>query len=737
MENNIWQEMGLTDSEYEEICRVLDREPNFTELGMYSVMWSEHCSYKHSKKTLRLFPVDGEHVLQGPGENAGVVSIGDGLAVVFKVESHNHPSAIEPYQGAATGVGGILRDIFTMGARPIALLNSLRFGPLDSRKTRYLFDGVVEGIGGYGNCVGIPTVAGEVYFEDCYRGNPLVNAMAVGVLPEDKLSLSSASGVDNLVVLVGARTGRDGIHGVTFASEELGEDSEEKRPSVQVGDPFMEKLLIEACMEVVHKNLVVGMQDLGGAGLTCAVTETASGGGTGMEIELNKVPCREKDMRPDEIMLSESQERMLFIVENDKIDEVRDIFSRWELPFSVIGKVTADGLVNVYHDGKLVASVPAQSVADGAPEYDPDCREPDYIKSIKQADAGDVSMPPDADCDSSLLEVLSSPTIADKEWVWRRYDHMVRISTVVKPGAADAAVLRLRDSQKGLAVTLDGNGRHVYLDPYRGGIMAVAEAARNISCTGGKPLGITDCLNFGNPEKPEIFWQFKEAVAGMVDACHVLQLPVVGGNVSFYNEVEETAIYPTPVIGAVGVLDDVRAHTTMSFQNEGDVVVMLGSGNLSLGGSEYQKVVHGQVFGSIAEVDLKMERALQELLQELIASNMLTSAHDISDGGMAVTIAECCMGGKLGAEVGVTGWEESAELMLFGEGAGRVIVSMPPEITTQVQEIARSKDVSFTHMGEVKGGRLKMHVDGEVKIDLSLSQIESSWREAIPWKMKS
>ncbi len=730
MEKKLWRQMGLKDTEYEKIREDLGgRDPNFVELGIYSVMWSEHCSYKHSRRMLRSFPTSGERVLQGPGENAGVLDIGDGLAVAFKIESHNHPSAIEPYQGAATGVGGILRDIFTMGARPVALLNSLRFGPPDTPRARYLIDGIIEGIGGYGNCVGVPTVAGEVYFEECYRENPLVNAMAVGIMTAENLVRGVASGEGNLVVLVGARTGRDGIHGVTFASEELSEESEEKRPAVQVGDPFTEKLLIEACLEIMERKLAVGVQDLGGAGLSCAVTETASRGGTGLQINLDNVPCREEGMEPYEIMLSESQERMLLIIEEEKLEECRAVFERWKLAFSVMGRVTGDGYVRITHGGKEVASVPARSVADGAPEYDPESREAEYYHRLRIWDTESVSLP--EDYDDVLKKLLSSPNIASKEWVYRRYDHMVRTSTVVPPGSADAAVLRLSGTEKGLAVTVDGNGLQTYLDPYRGGMMAVAEASRNLSCTGAEPLGITDCLNFGNPEKPEIFWQFRRAVEGMSEACRCLGLPVVGGNVSFYNEAGNTAIYPTPVVGAVGLLDDVTAHATMGFKNEGDMVLLLGAGTPSLSGSEYLKTIHGTVAGALPELDLEQEKALQELVRNSIREGLLSSAHDLSEGGLAVALAESCIRGGMGAVIDLPDEELRADNVLFGEAPSRIIISVEPGLKPALEKKAAEFGIRTVCMGVVAPGSLKISVNNKHLINLPIQQLDLSWRQSM------
>lgn len=733
MKAGVWRDFGLKDSEYEMIVALLGREPNFVELGMYSVMWSEHCSYKNSKEVLRSFPTKGERVLQGPGENAGIVAIGDGLAVCFKIESHNHPSAIEPYQGAATGVGGIIRDIFTMGARPIALLNSLRFGPLSDPRVRYTMGGVVAGIAGYGNCIGIPTVGGEVYFDRCYQGNPLVNAMCVGLLEVDKIKRGRAAGVGNAVILVGARTGRDGIHGVTFASEELTAASEEKRPAVQVGDPFMEKLLLEACLELIDNNDLVGIQDLGGAGLTCATSEMASRAGTGMEIELDQVPRRETGMSAYEIMLSESQERMLMVVEPDKEERVHSVFRRWGLDATTIGRVTADGILRVRLGGEVVAEVPARSLAEDAPAYCPEYREPAYRSSVLCLDQG--AIPDVTDADGVLLELLASPNIAGKEWVWRQYDHMVRTCTVVLPGS-DAAVLRIRGTKKGLAMTCDCNSRYVYLDPYTGGKIAVAEAARNLVCSGAEPLAVTDCLNFGNPEKPEIFWQFRNAVAGMSEACRALGTPVTGGNVSFYNETNGEAVYPTPTVGMVGLLDDVELRCTQDFKQEGDLIVLLGETLPELGGSEYLAVRHNLVCGHPPELDLEKERALQKTVLAAIRGQLAVSAHDLSEGGLAVALAECCFTGSLGAKVDLARGNLRTDELLFGESQSRVLLSLPEGKLASLRELAAENAVPLQLLGRVGGEKLRITVDSRLLADLPVTLLEENWRGAIACYMK-
>ncbi|MCL5981308.1 MAG: phosphoribosylformylglycinamidine synthase subunit PurL [Firmicutes bacterium] len=733
MKAGFWRELGLKDQEYEMIVDILGREPNYVELGMYSVMWSEHCSYKNSKEVLRTFPTTGERVLQGPGENAGIVDIGDGLAVCFKIESHNHPSAIEPYQGAATGVGGIIRDIFTMGARPIALLNSLRFGPLSDPRARYIMGGVVAGIAGYGNCIGIPTVGGEVYFDRCYQGNPLVNAMCVGLLEKDKIKRGQAAGIGNAVILVGARTGRDGMHGVTFASEELSEASEERRPAVQVGDPFMEKLLLEACLELIDSHDLVGIQDLGGAGLTCATSEMASRAGTGMEIELDQVPCRETGMTPYEIMLSESQERMLLVVEPAKEERVHQVFRRWGLDATTVGRVTADGDLRVRMGGQVVAEVPARSLAEEAPVYCPEYREPSYLQETM---ALNLSAIPDVtDTGSTLLALLASPNIASKEWVWRQYDHMVRTCTVVLPGS-DAAVLRLRGTKKGLAMTCDCNSRYAYLDPYTGGKIAVAEAARNLVCSGAEPLAVTDCLNFGNPEKPEIFWQFRSCVAGISEACRVLGTPVTGGNVSFYNETNGEAIFPTPTVGMVGLLDDVKLRCTLDFKQTGDLLVLLGETFTELGGSEYLAVQHGLVRGRPPALDLGKEQALQKLVLAAIRQGLVASAHDLSEGGLAVALAECCFGHSLGAAVTLNSGNLRTDALLFGESQSRILLSLPEEKLTALQDLAAVAGVPLQKLGHVGGETLEISVDGRLLVDVPVILMRDKWREAIACYLK-
>ncbi|WP_422448066.1 phosphoribosylformylglycinamidine synthase subunit PurL [Thermoanaerobacterium sp. DL9XJH110] len=729
------RKLGLTDYEYDEIVKTLGREPNHLELGMYSVMWSEHCSYKNSKRVLKRFPTDGPQVLQGPGENAGIVDIGDNLAVVMKVESHNHPSAVEPYQGAATGVGGIIRDIFTMGARPVALLDSLRFGDLDDPRVKYLFGGVVSGIADYGNCMGIPTVGGEVYFDESYKDNPLVNAMCVGLIRHDGIVRGRAAGIGNSVMLVGSATGRDGMHGASFASEELSEDSVAKRPSVQVGDPFMEKLLLEACLELLKNEWVVGIQDLGAAGLTSSSCETAARAGSGIELDVALVPRREEGMTPYEVMISESQERMLVIVEKGHEEEVRKIFEKWDLNAVKIGTVTDDGMLRVLENGRVVAEVPARSLAEGAPTVKRESRRPAYMDKI-DFDISKITLP--GDLNGVLLRLLSSPNIARKEWVYRQYDHTVRTDTVVPPGS-DAAVLRIKGTKKGIALTADCNGLYCYLDPYEGGKQAVAEAARNLVVSGARPLAITDCLNFGNPEKPEVYYQFEKCVDGMAEAARFLGTPVISGNVSFYNETKDSAIFPTPVVGMVGVLEDVEKCCTMAFKNEGDIVVLLGENTDELGGSEYLKEVFGIKGGRPPRVDLRKEKKVQECCLKAIELGIVHSAHDISEGGLAVALAESCIAGNLGFSGDIDD-DVRSDALLFGEGQSRIIVSLPEENLSILQKLAAEIGVKTRVLGFVKKDRLKIEVkrQGRVvgRVDVSVEKIADVWRNAIRWKIE-
>lgn len=721
---------GLSVEEYQKVLEILGREPNLVELGIFSVMWSEHCSYKSSKVYLKNFPTTAQWVIQGPGENAGVIYIGDGIGVVFKMESHNHPSFIEPYQGAATGVGGILRDIFTMGARPVANLNSLRFGSLEDPKQRYLLNGVVAGIAGYGNCMGIPTVAGEVYFNDCYKGNILVNAMTVGLVRVDKIFKGSASGIGNPVIYVGSKTGRDGIHGATMASAEFGEGSEEKRPTVQVGDPFTEKLLLEACLEVFKTDYVVGIQDMGAAGLTSSSFEMASRAGTGIEMVLDDVPMREEGMTPYEIMLSESQERMLLVAREGTEDNIVEIFKKWDLDAVVVGRVTDDGFMRIKMGGKTVAELPVKPLADGAPLYNRPVKRPEYQSELQTLDLKSIKEP--SDYNDVLLKLLDAPTIASKRWIYRQYDHMVRTNTVVLPGS-DAAVIRVKGTTKGLAMTTDCNSRYCYLDPYTGGMIAVAEAARNIVCSGGKPMAITDCLNFGNPEKPEIMWQFQQSTLGLSKACEILATPVIGGNVSLYNETHGVAIYPTPTVGMVGLLEDVDHHCTSWFKDDGDVILLLGLNKEEIGGSEYLKVIHDLEKGMPPAMDLTLEKAVQDTCLNGIQDKLVKSAHDCSEGGLAVALAECCFtagGHRIGAKVDIP-LEIRTDAILFGETQSRIVVTVAEGNINDFNKIAAKYMAPVAMIGRVGGQRLKINN----LIDLPVSEMEKIWSEAIPKRL--
>ncbi|MBO8167217.1 MAG: phosphoribosylformylglycinamidine synthase subunit PurL [Kosmotoga sp.] len=726
----LYEMVGLTSDEYELIVELLGREPNELELNMYGVMWSEHCSYKHSRSLLKEFPTSGTHVLQGPGENAGIVDIGNGLAIAMKIESHNHPSAIEPYQGAATGVGGIIRDIFTMGARPIALLNSLRFGNLDDPNTRYLFEKVVQGIGDYGNCVGIPTVGGEVCFNNCYKENPLVNAMCVGLIKTGNIKKGTATGIGNPVMLVGSTTGRDGMGGASFASVELSNQSLEKRSAVQVGDPFMEKLLLEACLELFETDSVVGIQDLGAAGLTSACSETASRGNSGIDLDVAFVPKREEGMSPVEVMISESQERMLVIVKKGNEAEVERIFNKWGLHSVVIGHVTGDKMLTVRENGTIVARVPAKSLAE-APVTHTESKVPSYLKELVKLESRAIPIP--ENMNEVLLKLLASPNITSKEWVYQQYDYMVRTNTVVTPGS-DAAVISIRGTNKAIALTTDCNGRYCFLNPKIGSAISVAEAARNLVCTGAKPLAITDGLNFGNPESPEVFWQFEQAVKGISEACRILGIPVISGNVSFYNESESNAIYPTPIIGMAGLIEN-RSHiTTPEFKNKGDVIVLIGENKEELGGSEYLKVIHGLEKGEVPQLDLEVERRVQAFCLECIADGLVKSAHDCSDGGLAVALAESCISGSIGAELHVYKTMRT-DALLFGESQSRIIISIDAELLPTIIEKARTKNLAYEVLGTVTGQALRIYVNDRLEIDTPLERIRQAWREALKCAM--
>ncbi len=701
-------QLAISQGEYEAIVERLGREPNHLEIGLFGSMWSEHCGYKHSKPLLRQFNVASDRLLVSPGsENAGVVDIGDGLAVVMKVESHNHPSAIEPYEGAATGVGGIVRDIFAMGARPIALLNSLRFGPLSDSRNRHLFSGVVGGISGYGNCIGVPDVGGEVQFSSSYSGNPLVNAMCVGILRHEDLRRATAGAPGNLLVLVGADTGRDGIHGASGLASRTFEEERELRPTVQVGNPFLEKVLIEACLEAADSDAVVGIQDLGAAGLTSASVECASSAGVGIRIDTDSVPRRESGMTPYEVMLSESQERMLIVVKPGREPEVKAIFDRWDLRSDVIGEVMDDGLASISESGRIEAEVPVELLSD-PPIYEPPAVKPRWLDDLQTRDLDSLPLPSESP-DEALLALLASPNIASKHWIYRQYDHQVQTNTVVPPGG-DAALLRVKGTSKGLAVSTDGNGRYCYLDPYVGGMVAVAEACRNVSCTGATPIALTDCLNFGNPEKPEIYYQLQQAVAGMAEASRRFDAPVVSGNVSLYNETQGEGIYPTPVVGALGLTEDVSAHATAGFKDEGDAIVLLGRSSLQtdasdLAGSECLELLHGLVAGR-PRIDLELETAVQMVCRRLIGTGTVKSAHDCSDGGLAVAIAECAITGDLGADITATvgdRWDAS----LFGEGQSRIVVALNPEDLDDLRRACETASVPWLQLGNVTGRDLR------------------------------
>ncbi|WP_020619104.1 phosphoribosylformylglycinamidine synthase subunit PurL [Paenibacillus daejeonensis] len=732
VDQKIYTQFGVSDEEFELICGFLGRKPNYTEIGVFSVMWSEHCSYKNSKPILKKFPITGPRVLMGPGEGAGIVDIGDNQAVVFKIESHNHPSAVEPYQGAATGVGGIIRDIFSMGARPVALLNSLRFGNLTNDRVKYLFENVVGGIAGYGNCIGIPTVAGEVMFDESYEGNPLVNAMCVGLIDHDKIQRGVAKGVGNPVFYVGPATGRDGIHGATFASVELSEESEEKRTAVQVGDPFMEKLVMEATLELIDSGIVLGIQDMGAAGLTCSSAEMASKAGNGLELYLDEVPQRETGMTPYEMMLSESQERMLFVVEPQHEEQAKEIFDRWGIICAKVGKVTDDGRLRLFHQGEEVADMPVTALVDECPVYNKPSSEPASFRESASIDTG--AFEEITDLNGALEKVLASPTVASKEWVYNQYDYMVRTATAVRPGS-DAAVVLVDGTRKALAMTTDCNGRYVHLDPEMGGRIAVAEAARNIVCSGAEPLAITDNLNFGNPEKPEIFWQLEKSADGMSEACVKLDTPVIGGNVSLYNENAKGAIYPTPVIGMVGLVHDTDHITTQGFKSEGDVIVLLGDTKAEFGGSELQYVLNGAPSGRPPVIDLDVEKQVQGAVLSAIQQGLVSSAHDLSEGGIAVALAESCMSGCKGANVSLSS-ELRPDHLLFSESQSRILLSAKPEQAEKLTALLREQGVQHAVIGTVTGSNLTINVNGKPAINAPVQQLEKVWKDAIPCLMK-
>ena len=719
------EDLAISEGEYEAIVERLGREPNELELGLFGSLWSEHCGYKHSRPLLRLLPSSSPRLLVAPGEeNAGVVDIGDGLAIVLKIESHNHPSAVEPYQGAATGVGGIVRDIFAMGARPIALLNSLRFGPLSEPRNRYLFDGVVAGISGYGNCIGIPNVGGEVCFAPSYSENPLVNAMCVGIVESERLVRSTTGRPGNLLVLVGADTGRDGIHGASGLASRTFEEERELRPAVQVGNPFLEKVLIEACLEVAGTEHVAGIQDLGAAGLSSACVEAASHGSSGVEIDVSRVPRRDGDMSPYEVMLSESQERMLVVVKAGHLGPVEDVFQKWGLATTVIGTATGDGTARVFNGERLEGELPVRLLTD-PPQYRPQGVKPDWLTRLQSFDLAGLPEP-ELKPQQALLRLLGSPNIASKEAVFRQYDHQVQTNTVTGPGA-DAAVLRIKGTGKGIALATDGNGRYCYLDPFAGGMIAVAEACRNVSSVGANPVALTDCLNFGSPERPDVYYQMEECIKGMALASERLGAPVISGNVSLYNETRGEAVYPTPVVGALGLLEDVRSNVTPAFRSQGDLVVLLGASDVrgdpaSLAGSECLEVVHGLVAGR-PRIDLDREAAVQAACRRAIVKGVLSSAHDCSDGGLAVALVECCIAGGIGfqATFSVSGRWDAA---LFGEEQSRIVVSVPVDRHADLERICRDEGAQVATLGRVGGELFRMGPH----IKISVEEMASAWR---------
>jgi len=716
--------LGLTAEEYDRIIQRLGREPSYTELGLFSALWSEHCAYKHSRVFLKRLPTSAPHLIQGPGENAGAVDIGDGWAIVFKMESHNHPSFIEPFQGAATGVGGIVRDIFTMGARPIAILDSLRFGDPADPKTRHLINGVVSGISWYGNCFGCPTVGGEIAFAPEYAGNPLVNVMCVGLVRADRIFRARAEGVGNPVFYVGNKTGRDGIHGATMASATFDEAAEAKRPTVQVGDPFTEKLLLEACLEAMQTGAVVGIQDMGAAGLACCTSEMPARSGTGMDVELSRVPQRETGMTPYEILLSESQERMLLVAERGREEDVRRVFAKWDLDAVEIGRVTKDGMLTVRQRGDVVAEVPVDALAEG-PRYERPTAVPGWLAALHAFDP--LTLPEPADPGEALVALCASPTIASKAWAFRQYDQQVGTNTLVLPGS-DAAVLRIKGTRRAIAVSTDGNGRQVFLEPRVGAAMAVCEAARNVACSGGRPLGVTDCLNFGSPERPEILWQFAEAIEGIAEACRALEVPVVGGNVSFYNETLGQAVLPTPVIGVVGVLADAGRLATQSFKAPGHRIALLGPDAVSLGGSEYLWALHGRLAGRLAPLDLQVERRVQSAAQAAVAAGLVTAAHDCAEGGLAVALAEAAVSGAapVGCDVRLAGTART-DLTLFGEGPSRVVVTVEPARAREFEALMAESAIPWRWIGVTGGDRVVIRA-GERVVDVAADRIAHAWR---------
>ena len=725
------KEHGLTGEEYRRILDLLGRAPNFTELGIFSVMWSEHCSYKSSRPFLRKLPTEGPNVLQGPGENAGVIDIGDGFAVVFKIESHNHPSFIEPHQGAATGVGGIMRDVFTMGARPIALMDSLRFGEIDDPRTRFLLNGVVDGISSYGNCTGVPTVGGEVYFDSCYNGNILVNAFCLGLAKSDGIFLAKAGGVGNRILYVGSKTGRDGIHGASLlASSEFDDTTEDKRPTVQVGDPFTEKLLIEACLEIMEFDWVVGVQDMGAAGLTSSSFEMAHRSEAGVRMDLSKVPLREEGMTPYEILLSESQERMLFVIEPGHEEEAVAILKKWGLDAAIIGEVIDEPGVRIQFDGKEVVNLATFPVVDGALDLKRETQRPEYLDHVGHLNLTELPEPPRGD--KAFLKLLACPNIASKEWVYEQYDHMVRLNTLVLPGS-DAAVLRIKDTKKAVAISVDCNSRFCYLDPYEGAAIAVAESCRNVTCSGATPIGLTNCLNFGNPEKPEIMWQFEQAVHGMGDACLYFDIPVVSGNVSLYNETKGQAIFPTPTVAVVGLIEDQTKTMTQGFKKAGHCIGLIGFTMEELGGSEYLKVLFDKNEGKLPVLDRKHEKQVQEFCLELIEKGLIQSAHDCSEGGLAIAVAESCFSASeetLGATLELESTLRRDALM-FGESQSRIVISFPEEMTNQIEDLALSYPVDFSLIGKTGGSQFTVSINSKEYIKQDIQSIKNIWKTTL------
>ena len=724
----VYHTLGLSDSEYRNIVVILGREPSVTELAMFSVEWSEHCGYTRSRKWLKILPKKGKYKSL-VGEDAGGIVVDD-LAIIFKMESHNHPSQIEPKQGAATGVGGIIRDIFTAGARPIASLNSLRFGSLSKSYNRYLLKGVVDGIQFYGNCLGVPTIGGEIYFDETYDGNCLVNVMSIGIAKKDKLTKAQATGADNIIMYAGAATGRDGIGGCSvLASKEL-KEGEERRPAVQIGDPFTEKCLIEATLEALGTGHIIGIKDMGAAGLTCCTSEMASAGASGVEIEIKHVPRKEKGMEAWEVMMSESQERILLCVKKSKAKEIKDIFSKWNLEAVSIGRVTADGMIRVKDNGKVIAEMQASKLTD-APIYDMPYKEPDYLHELNSLDLKRIKLP--TDYDEILLRLLGTPSICSKEWAYEQYDHMVQTNTLVLPGS-DAAIIRLKGTEKAIAATTDCNSRYCYLNPYRGAQIAVAEAARNLICSGADPAAVTDCLNFANPEKPDRFWHFKHCVEGIADTCRFFKLAVVSGNVSFYNESSKGAIYPTPTIGMIGVVEDVKKVCTQSFKREGDLIILLGDCSNELGGSEYLKEIHNIVKGDAPKLDLKLERSVHNTVYNAIKKGLIHSAHDCSEGGLAVALAECCISDKenmVGAIIDSINFRIRKDALLFGETQSRIIISCEKKSVKKITDIANKFNTPFHTIGKIEGRSLKISIGKKEVVNLSVDSLAKVWRGSL------